>query len=182
MGWINHVRDAIYDALCAVFGTDPASADSLKRFVPAYIQDATNTQAPRDTNICYFAVSESQESGFNYVQTSGIMIKGAPAYKTCVTVPVDVLFTFYGPDADDDAETFWARIQQDIDCTSARAVLRSKRIVPMEGPSRPQSVFEIEGTYHRRRCDVRMGFAYLMITDSTGGYVDSPPEIGVVSQ
>ena len=182
MGWFSHVSDSIFYALCAVFKTNPASNDSLKRFVPAYIQDATNAQAPRNVDICYYAVTEAQDSGFDYIQMKNVLVSGVPKVRIKKTVPVSVLFTFYGDNADDDAELFWEQIQWDSGYESARSVLRRKNIVPIGKPDRPVSLYETEGTFQRRRCDVRMNFAYLMITDNSAGYVNESPEIGYNAQ
>ena len=177
MGWFQDVSDAVYLALCAVFGINPESPASLKRFVPAYIENATNIQAPRNMDICYFAISEVQDSGFDYIQLNDITVGGIPEVRMKRTIPVSVLLTFYGSNADDDAEKFWSDFQWDSGSNSARAVLRKRNIAPIGKPERPVSLFETEGTYHRRRCDVRLGLAYLYITDGHSGYVDSPPEI-----
>lgn len=177
--WFRHVSDAMYLALCAVFQIDPQSADGLKRFVPAYIENATNTQAPRDINICYYAIAEEQNTDYDYVQLRNRMLINGLHRESSTTVPISVLFTFYGTNADNDAEMFWQRIQQDSDGNSARALLRKQKIVPMGKPSRPVTVFETEGTYHRRRCDVRAGFAYLMTDSYSVGYVDGPPVINI---
>ena len=175
------MSDSIYLALCAVFGLNPQSEDSLKRFVPAYIENATNTQAPRDANVCYYAISEVQDSDFDYIQIGNAAKNASHTQTLTVTVPIDVLFTFYGENADNDAEHFWQNIQFDPGSGSARAILRGKKIVPMGKPSRPRSVYEVEGTFQRRRCDVQMAFAYLMETNSTNGYVDKAPVLRVIN-
>ena len=177
MGWFETVRDAVYDALCAVFKLNPASSDALKRFVPAYIKNATNTQAPRNMNICYYAISELQGSGFDYIQERNTVVKGVPNIKVSKTIPVSVLITFYGDSADNDSETFWSRFQFDSGAGSARSVLRKKNIVPIGKPDRPVSLYEEEGTFHRRRCDVRLNLAYLESEESAVGYVDEVPDI-----
>ena len=176
MGWFKTVSDAIYYGLCAAFNLNPASEDAMKRFVPAYIENATNAQAPRDMDICYFAVSTAMDEGLNYIQTQNVIVKGVPKVQIKKTVPVSVLFTFYGPNADDDAEFFWERVQWDSGAGSARAIWRKSNIAPIGKPDRPVTLFEVEGTYHRRRSDVRMNLAYLAVTESEAGYVDSAPE------
>ena len=182
MGWFQPVSDAIYKALCAVFGIDPQSNDGLKRFVPAYIHNATNAQPPRETDICYFALSELQGTDFDYFQLKNIVVAGVPKVSIQKTVPINVLFTFYGEHADDDAEFFWSRIMWDSGSGSARSILRKSKIVPMGKPDRPLSLFEEEGTFHRRRCDVRMNFAYLMTSDVASGYVNEAPDLVIDSE
>ncbi len=177
MGWFQNVSDAVYLALCAVFKMNPQSPESMKRFVPAYIESTTNIQAPRNMNICYFALSEMPESGFNYIQLKNIVVDEVPKVRMERTIPVSVLLTFYGSNADDDAEKFWSDFQWDSGSESARAILRGMNIAPIGKPDRPVSLFETEGTYHRRRCDVRLYLAYLYITEGDGEYVDNPPDI-----
>lgn len=177
MGWYETVRDAVYDALCAVFGLNPASPDALKRFVPAYIKDATNTQAPRNMNICYYAMSIMQGSGFDYVQEKNIIVNGVPKLNVSKTIPVSVLFSFYGDNADNDSEFFWSQFQVDSGAGCARSVLRKQNIVPIGEPDRPVPLYEEEGTFHRRRCDVRLNLAYLVSNEIGVGYVDEVPDI-----
>ena len=176
MGWRNYVSDAVYLALCAVFKMDPSAPESLKRFVPAYISNATNAQAPRDMRICYYAISEVQDSGFNYIMLENVVVKGSPKVRLKKTIPVSVLLTFYGDNADDDAEDFWSEFQWDSGSESARAILRKMNIAPIGIPDRPILLFETEGTFQRRRCDVRLNLAYLSIKEADGEYVDEMPD------
>ena len=171
--WFDVVRDGAYDALCAAFRVDPDAEESMARFVPAYLEDATTPQAPRDFDVCYFAVTERQGATSDYVtqQVENSMLK----LKT--TVPANVLFTFYGPNADRDAEQFWKILPVDFGYDSPRAVLRRSRIVLDGMPSRPVSIFEVEGTFHRRRCDVSVDVAYLDIFEMEIPTVEVAPEI-----
>ena len=172
MGWFETVQDGIYMALCAAFRIDPDSVEGAARFVPAYLPNATTPQARRDANVCYYAVSEEQGTQSDYtmlsVENSRVTVKK--------TIPASVLLTFYGPDADSDAESFWSAIQVDTGHGSPRAILRSMRIVLDGWPGRPVSIFETEGTYHRRRCDVRVDLLYLEYQDlgEAGTIVNAP--------
>ena len=177
MAWMDHMRDAVYQALCAAFGKDPEAEESLARFVPAYYEKATNPQAMRDTDICYYALSEEQTPGTDFIQIR-YRSDGAKIVKT---IPVSALLTFYGPNADNDSEAFWSMIQFDSGAISPRAILRGKNVVLDGEPGRPVAVFESEGTYNRRRCDVRLRLAYLEITDKPVGLVEKPPEITTVT-
>lgn len=179
MGWRDDVSDAVYLALCAVFKMNPQAKESMKKFVPAYMENTTNAQAPRNMNICYYAINEMQDSGFDYIQVENVTVQNVPKVRIKKTIPVDVLITFYGNSADDEAEKFWSGFQWDSGAESARAILRKRNIAPigLPGVSRPLTIFEVEGTYHRRRCDVHVYLAYLYITDESGDYVDNPPEI-----
>ena len=177
MGWYKEVTKAVYLALCAVFDMEPNDTESMKRFVPAYISNATNAQAPRNMDICYFALSEMQESGFDYIQLNNIVVNGVPKTRITKTIPVSVLLTFYGDNADDDAENFWSEFQWDSGSGSARAILRKLNIAPIGKPDRPVALFETEGTFHRRRCDVRLYLSYLYVKDRVEQYVDKVPDI-----
>jgi len=178
MGWRDDVSDAVYLALCAVFRMNPESKESMKRFVPAYMSNTTNAQAPRNMDICYYAISEMQDSGFDYIQLENVLVNDVPKVRLKKTIPVEVLITFYGDGADDESEKFWSEFQWDSGENSARALLRKKNMTTIGKPGvgRPVSLFETEGTFHRRRCDVRLYLAYLYITESEGEYVDNPPE------
>lgn len=180
MGWRDHVSDAVYLALCAAFEIDPDSSDGLKKFVPAYIKDTTNVQAPRNLDLCYYSLSLMPDSMFNYIQVLHPS-RNEDRTKLVKTIPVSVLLTFYGDGADDESEHFWSAFQFDSGPESARAILRKRNIVPYGEPGRPALVFEVEGTYQRRRCDVRFNLAYLEITEKAVGYVGQAPEIGIVS-
>ena len=182
MSWFSHVSDSMYLALCAVFGVDPTSNDGLKRFVPAYINTATNAQAPRNMDVCYYAVSELQDSIFDYFQTKNVILNGNPTVKIEKEIPFNVIFTFYGENADDDAEHFWERIMFDSGKGGARSILRGRNIVPIGKPGRPVSLYETEGTFQRRRCDVRMDFAYLHTSYSGAGAVEVMPEFTIKAQ
>jgi len=177
MAWFQTVSDAVALMLCAVFKLDPAGSDAASRFIPAYLEDATTPQAPRNKNVTYYALSEAPGTGFDYIQAkTGVGAKGARTVVT-KTVPVSVLLTFYGSNADDDAEHFWSQFQWDSGSGSPRAILREKNIVPIGLPDRPVSMFEVEGTFHRRRCDVRLSLAYLENTENAVGIVEQTPEV-----
>ena len=181
MGWRKHVSDAMYDALCAVFEMDPNSAEAMRKFVPAYIKDTTNVQAPRNLDICYYDISRPGDTDQDYIQV--LPPKRGNNTKTTIkkTIPVSVLFTFYGENADDESEEFWSLIQWDKGAGSARAILRSKKIVLYGKPIRPVPLFEVEGTFHRRRCDVRVNFAYLCETAKEANYVEHAPDVDIVT-
>ena len=180
MGWFETVQDGIYEALCAAFGYDPDSQDALKKFVPAYVENTETPQAPRNINTCYYNVEPySGESGFDYIMHKQILVNGQTKTEIKKTVPCTVLVTFYGPNADDEAEKFWSLFQWDNDVNSPRGKLRKKRIVPIGKPARPVSLYEVEGTFQRRRSDVRVNLAYLDISEHTSSEVNTPPEVSV---
>jgi len=182
MAWFQTVSNAIALALCACFNVDPSSQEAASRFIPAYLEASTTPQAPRNKNVVYYALSEMQASGFDYIQQRHISDKGQSKTVISKTIPVSVLLTFYGSNADDDAELFWSMFQWDSGAESPRAILRSKKIVPIGLPERPLSIFEVEGTFHRRRCDVRVNLAYLEETAFASPAITAPPEIGIVTQ
>jgi len=183
MGWYETVRDGIYEALCASFGLDPESREGLDRFVPAYVEDTMTPQAPRNVNVCYFNVETPQGGGDqDYIMQKQIKSNGITKTQITKTVHASVLCTFYGPSADDDAERFWSMFQWDNGVNSPRAILRSKRIAPIGTPARPISLYEVEGTYQRRRSDVRVNLAYLDISEHISSEVDSPPVIVIQPQ
>ena len=178
MGWYDSVRDGIYEALCASFGLDPDATTSLDRFVPAYVEDTETPEAPRNVNLCYYSIeSYSGDSTLDYIMHKQILKNGQTKTQITKSVPCSVLVTFYGPDADNDAEYFWSMFQWDNGVNSPRAVLRKRNIVPIGKPARPVSLYEVEGTYQRRRSDVRVNLAYLDITDHDSSVVNTPPEI-----
>ena len=183
MGWFKTVSDGIYEALCASFGLNPDSQEAMNRFVPAYIEDTITPQALRTDNVCYFSIErQATETGTDYIMLKQVLSNDVTKTEIKKTVASSVLLTFYGPNADDDSETFWSMFQWDNGVNSPRAILRKKRIVPIGKPARPVSLFEVEGTFQRRRCDVRVNLAYLDISEHNSSEVDSAPEIGVQLQ
>lgn len=184
MGWMETVRDGIYRALCAAFRLEPESQEGLTKFVPAYVENTITPQAPRDIDVCYFNVeSYPGDNSLDYVMLNVTGINdGAAKMEIKKTIPCSVLITFYGPNADDEAEFFWSIFQWDNGVGSPRSVLRDKRIVPIGTPNRPVSLYEVEGTYQRRRCDVRVNLAYLEVSEFDVSEVEVAPEIGVQSQ
>lgn len=183
MGWYEKVKDGIYEALCSAFGLDPDSAEAMARFVPAYVEDTMTPQAPRNVNVCYFAIGNYQgESIFDYIMINPMKWNGQAKTQIKKMVPTSVLCTFYGPDADDDAESFWSLFQWDNGGNSPRAILRKNNIVPIGKPARPISLYEVEGTYQRRRSDVRVDLAYYDVSEHGSSHVDTVPEIGIHTQ
>ena len=180
MDWIEHVRESLHRALSAAYGLDPASNDALKKIIPAYIETATNTQAPRNVDLCYFSVSSESDTDLDYIQTSVKYVKGNPIGVLSKTIPVNVLLTFYGPHADGDSERIWSALLWDQDQTSPRAVLRKRKIVFRGKPKRPVSLYEVEGTYQRRRCDIQLELAYLEETERALTTIIASPDIIVV--
>lgn len=183
MGWYETVGAGIYEALCAAFGLDPDSSDALNKFIPAYVEDTETPQAPRNANVCYYNIeSYSGESTLDYISHKQVLVNGQTKTEITKSVPCSVLVTFYGPNADDDAEKFWSLFQWDNGVNSPRSILRKKKIVPIGIPARPISLFEVEGTYQRRRSDVRVNLAYLDISEHVSSEVYTPPEVVVKSQ
>ncbi len=180
--WKKHVSDAVYLALCATFQLDPSSDEALARFIPAYIKDVTTPQAPRNANVCYFSISLMQGTEYDFIETSYSVKNNLPVATLKKPIPISVLLTFYGEDADDDAEQFWSLFQFDSGPSSARAVLREKNIAPSGKPERPVDVWEVEGTHNRRRSDVRVNLLYKSVTEYSTGLVETPPEITTVTQ
>lgn len=180
MGWFETVSDSVYNALCATFGCDPSVKSSMARFVPAYIYQATTPQADRNVNVCYYDIRPDDDPGFNY-QTVLYAPKTATNVKASVrrNIPITVLFTFYGPNADNDAETFWSMCQADIDYRSPRSILRNKHIVFNGRPGFPVGLDQIEGTYIRRRCDVRLNLVLRDVNDIAYVPVEVPPDLVV---
>lgn len=180
MGWFESVREGIYEALCASFGCDP-DADGLKRFIPAYDENVNVPEAPRNVDVAYYNVETYQgnDDNLDYVENMQILVEGQTKTQIKKSVPASVLVTFYGPNADDDAEKFWSAFQFDFGKGSPRSILRGKNIVPIGKPLRPVSVFEVEGTYKRRRSDVRVNLAYLDVEAVSSSEVHSAPDIQV---
>ena len=183
MGWFEAIRDGIYCALCAAFGYDPDSQDALDKFVPAYEENTMTPQAPRNVDVCYYAVSPFQgDSGFNYIMLNQKSRDGQVKTEIEKTVPANVLVTFYGPKADDEAEAFWSLFQWDNGVNSPRAILRKKHIVPIGMPARPISLYEIEGTMKRRRSDVQVDLAYYEVAEKQSSYITEVPEVSLEQQ
>ena len=178
MGWYEAVGAGIYEALCAAFDLDPDGA-GLKRFVPAYIEDVVTPQAPRNIDVTYYNVEKfTGNSGLNYQQARQITKNGLTKTQLEKSVPASVLITFYGPNADDDSEKFWSMFLWDGGKGSPRAILRKHGIVPIgKELDRPQPIFEVEGTYQRRRSDLRINLAYLETTEHESSEVTTPPEV-----
>ena len=62
------------------------------------------------------------------------------------------------------------------------SILRQMGIVPIGSPDRPVSVYEVEGTYQRRRMDVRVNLAYYESEDHESSHVDVAPEVIIQTQ
>ena len=174
-GWFNVMRDAFYDALCAVFEVDPDLQSSLDRFIPAYVEGISTPEEDGNVNVCYYAISVEQGTTEDYVmvenQEDKVIVKK--------TIPVNVLVTFYGPNADNDSELFWSRIQVDAGYGSARQILRSNKVVLRGTPDRPISLPEEEGSLWRRRCDVRVHLSYLDTDTINARTVEVAPDINI---
>ena len=182
MGWIETVRTGIYKALCAAFELDPDGA-GLKRFVPAYVENTVTPQAPRNVNVTYYSVEAYPgDSTLEYQMETQIDDDGLAKTRIQKSIPASVLITFYGPDADNDAEKFWTMFRWDRGKGSPRSVLRQMGIVPIGYPGRPVPVYEEEGTYQRRRSDVRVNLAYLETSEHESSQVDVAPEIIIQAQ
>ncbi len=175
-GWFEVVRDAFYDALCAVFCVDPDEQSSLDRFIPAYVDGVSTPEADRNKDVCYYAISVERGTTEDYVSVEN----DTDSVIVTKTIPVRVLVTFYGPHADDDSETFWSRIQVDAGYGSARQVLRSYNLVLRGTPDRPLAAPEVEGSVWRRRCDVLVQLAYLDTDTLTARTVEEVPIINIM--
>lgn len=180
--WRKPVSDAVYLALCATFELDPESDEGLARFVPAYEKDVTTPQAPRNANVCYFDISLMQGTEYDFTEKKYSIKNGLPTIELQKPIPVTCLLTFYGQDADDDAEQFWSLIQFDSGPSSGRALLRKRNIVLSGRPERPVSVWQTEGTYNRRRCDVRMNLLFTFTSEYETEFVEIMPEINTTTQ
>lgn len=178
MGWYGTVKKAFYEALCSAFDLNPDSQQALNKFIPAYEEETIKPQAPRNLDVCYYAIGNYQgDSDLDYMMVSQVSVNGVWKTEIKKSVPASVLVTFYGPNADDEAETFWSMFQWDKGYGSPRGILRGYNIVPIGEPERPVSLYEIEGTYQRRRSDVRVNIAYQDVVIKNAPIVTSPPEI-----
>ena len=178
MGWYETAADAVYKALCAAFLVNPESQEGMKRFVPAYLPNATTPQADRNVNVCYYDIKPADDPGFKY-ESVIYAPKNAPQVKASVrrNMPITILITFYGPNADNDSEKFWAMCQADIDYRSPRSIMRKSHIVFNGRPDFPVGLDEIEGTYIRRRCDVRLNLVLRDINDIVYEPVEHAPDM-----
>jgi len=176
MGWYETVCDAVFDALCAAFGMNPETNAALERFIQAYLPNSARPQAARTTDLCYYSVSEDNtDTAYGYQ-----MIQYEDSKATIKeTIPFSVQLVFYGPNADNDAHKFWRLFQFDSGYDSPRSVLRRARIVPNGAVPRPTSLFETEGAYQRRRCDIRLSLAYLDIETRTIATISKAPDLNV---
>lgn len=182
MDWYKAVKKGIYEALCAAFELDPDGA-GLKRFVPAYEENTVVPQAPRNVNVTYYTVQNyTGDSTLNYQQETQVLDESLTKTRIQKSVPASVLVTFYGPDADGDAEKFWSMFKWDRGAGSPRSILRQMGIVPIGSPDRPVSVYEVEGTYQRRRSDVKVNLAYYESEDHESSHVDVAPEVIIQTQ
>ena len=180
MGWLETTQDAIYKALCASFRIDPESEEGMKRFAPAYLFPATTPIADRNVDVCYYDIKPGEDEGLNY-ETIEYAPKDDPNVLASIkrNMPVEVLITFYGPNADNDSEKFWSLCQADTDYRSPRAVLRGYDILFNGKPGFPVGLQEIEGTYIRRRCDVQLNLILRDVHKVEYGYVNTPPDMHV---
>ena len=179
MGWIKVVKDAVYEATAAAFGMDPDAQSTADRIVPAYEPDVTTPQYNSDDDVIFFAVEEETSEDLN-----SVFIKGAEeALEVTKVIPVSVLFTFYGPNAEDRVEDFRSRLMIDTGYGCPREILRRNKIVLNYGlgmmPPRPVSVPELEGTLWRRRCDLRLSMSYLSVETMGMTPVEEVPEVGI---
>lgn len=180
MGWRQEIANGIFYACCAAFNLNPEAQEGLSRFVPAYTENEITPQAPRDVDVCYFSIGQYQgESNLDYIMLKQANVNGQTKTRITKTVPCSVLLTFYGPNADDDSEFFWSAFQWDNGVNSPRSILRKRKIVPIGKPDRPVSLYEVEGTYQRRRCDVRVNLAYLDVGEKNSSYIDTVPDTGI---
>ena len=175
--WYKHLKDAVYLALCAAFKVDPESSESLAHFIPAYEEDITTPQVKRTKTVCYYAISEIQGTEYDYINVVQKKVNGVPSSEITDPIPVNVLLTFYGPDADGEAERFWKLYQWDNGVGSPRSILRKLNIVPSGQPQRPIGLNENEGTYMRRRCDVSFNLLYTHVETFESTYIIELPEI-----
>ena len=175
--WYSHCRDAVYLMLCKAFRLDPDGDEALARFVPAYTEDVTTPQAIRTANVCYFSLSVQQGTEYDYISLKHRIKKNVDTTTITKPIPVHVLLTFYGPDADGNAEHFITMFKWDNGCNSPRAALRKLNIVPSGQPGRPVAVHETEGTHIRRRCDIEMNLLYTLVDEYADSFVKMPPEI-----
>lgn len=157
MTWLKKADKAVFEALCACFGLDPASSAAGKRFRAAYLEEATSPQSGRKDNLCYYALSESPNSSldalFSRYEDNAVTVRKV--------VPIQCLFTFYGPDADEDAEKVWSRLFIDLGQGCPRSILRQAGMVPLPRPSHPNAAPELEGSLWRRRTDLTVYFSML---------------------
>lgn len=179
MAWYERTQNAVYDSLCAVFGLDPDSSAAEKRFIPAYTEGMTVPQADSNMNVCYYAVAEDDTTrNLDYVMV-GHARKQITIRKS---VPVRVILTFYGPNADDDAELFWSNLLIDTGKLSPQAILSQNSIALNGQPARPHSLPELEGAIWRRRCDVILSLAVYDEQTQASSYVDTPPDVTIEAE
>jgi len=175
MGWKSNVQDIMYSALCAAFDMDPDAQASMDKFMPYYIDGMTIPQNDSDADVCFYDVSIAPGEEF-------VLVNGSVNARTIrERIPVSVLFSFYGPSAEEEAEAFYRRVIVDTGHGCPRYVMRAGDCYPAFGPglmpARPVLLWEPEGTFWRRRCDLRLNFVYLYEDKRNVNTVTEAPEI-----
>lgn len=178
MSWLRRAETAMLQACAASLGIAPGSREFNQRFRVSYPDQVTTPQAGLDRSVCYLTISEVTDQMTHYVQGRyGRNSDGVFGLMQEKTIPLQCLLTFYGKNADEDAENLWSRIMTDVGAGSPRDILRSAHMVPVGFPDRPVSLPELEGSLWRRRCDVRMRMNMLVTDFIPAHAIEHAPEI-----
>lgn len=167
---IHSLEPTIFGVLCQCFGLTPNSAEANYRFRPAYQEDTTLPQPPRNKDVCYYSLSpESAQDP----QPLTVFRKNSLKDVWQRVVPVSLHLYFYGPHADDDALLTRTMLYTD----SIRAALRTAGIIPIPSPPAPVSLPEIEGTLWRQRADLTISLRILQQSETSATSITVPPEL-----
>lgn len=159
MAWLDTANAAVFRALCAVFALDPDGSEAASRFRCAYTGTAvTHPQADRERDVCYYTVTETSDPALAHTRRDyALDEQGRMTVRIHKVLPLSCLLTFYGPNADEDAEACWSGLFADYGHGSPPDVLRQSGLSLVSWPDRPLSLPELQGSLWRRRCDLRVG-------------------------
>ena len=151
----DEMRQAVYEALCAVFRLGPGSLEADALIQPGYAEPENAPRPPRERNVIYFwlekdeeAESRDQEIVLENGETEDegrAEIRNFLAYRLVIVC--------YGPKSEENARRIRALLFMD-GYRKPRRILRVNGIYLVPNPGQPEILREPAGSLWRRRADL----------------------------
>lgn len=172
MSWLTEAEYAIATAVCWCAGLDPSTRKAADFVRYTYRDDGTSPQPPRTKNVCYITTSITGSPGL-----------ADPIKKTDTTtwysktIPLEVLLTYYGPDAVENAEAARTGMVVQLGYDSPLSIFKRANLA-LVFPIQP-TVYapEIEDGNWRKRCDLRLNMVLTQIVEYRRPDIELPLDI-----
>ena len=177
----DEMRQAVYEALCAVFRLGPGSLEADALIQPGYAEPENAPRPPRERNVIYYWLEKDEEAESRDQEI--VLENGETEYEGRAEIrnflAYRLVIVCYGPKSEENARRIRALLFMD-GYRKPRRILRVNGIYLVPNPGQPEILREPAGSLWRRRADL---VVRLRVKDEVRSGIDLVkvgPEIRIV--